>query len=105
MTLLLCTLFVVLVGTSGLFLAYARPENIERPLMVGILTTATSLAAGWLLWLEWHQGDPNRAGSPILYALLAVAGFGLGRAIDAIMGPRRLSADERQATLGAELSD
>ena len=105
MTLLLATLFVVLVAVFGMFLTYARPENIERPFMVGALTTATSLVAGWLLWLQWHQGDPNRAGSAVAFALFAVSGFAIGRAIDVAMGPRTMSADERQATLGAELAD
>lgn len=105
MTLLLASLFVALVAVFGMFLAYARPENIERPLMVGALTTLTAVVSGWLLWLEWHQGAPNGSGTTIAFALFAVAGFALGRAVDAIMGPRRETADERQATLGAELAD
>ena len=104
MTLLLCTLFVALVGTFGVFLTFARPENIERPFMVGAITTATSLLAGWLLWLQWQSFTPS-AGSAIAFALLAVAGFGIGRAIDVTLGARRLTADERQATLGADLAD
>ena len=105
MTLLLATLFVVLVAVFGLFLSFARPENIERPFMVGFLTTMTSLVAGWLLWLQWRQGDTEGGGSAIAFALFAVSGFAVGRAIDAVMGPRTVSADERQATLGAELAD
>lgn len=105
MTLLLATLFVALVVTFGVFLSFARPENIERPFMVGLMTTVTGLIAGWLLWLEWQQGGGARSGSSIAYALFAASGFALGRAIDMIMGPRTLSADERQATLGAELAD
>lgn len=104
MVLFLSTLFVVLVGVFGLFLTFSRPENIERPFMVGALTTVTSLFAGWLLWLQW-QSFTRSTGSEVAFALLAVAGFGFGRAIDAAMGPRRMSADERQATLGADLAD
>lgn len=105
MTLLLCELFVTLVGVFGMFLAFARPENIERPLMVGALTTATALLSGWLLWLETQHGNPNHQGIAVAYALFALTGFALGRAIDVVMGPRRASADERQATLGADLAD
>ncbi len=104
MVLFLCTLFVVLAGVFGMFLAFARPENIERPFMVGVMTTVTSYLAGWLLWLQWHSNAPS-AGSAVAFALLAVAGFGIGRAVDVAMGPRRLTADERQATLGADLAD
>lgn len=104
MTLILVTLFVVTVGTFGIFLAFARPENIERPLLVGALTTLTALISGWLVWLEWHQGA-DRPGSAIAFGLFAVSGFALGRALDTILGPRTVSADDRQATLGADLSD
>ncbi len=105
MTLLLATIFVVLVGTFGTFLAFARPENIERPYMVGLLTTITSMVAGWLLWIEWRQGTPDHHGIAVAYAAFALFGFALGRGIDLVMGPRRGSADERQATLGADLAD
>lgn len=94
-----------LVGLFGLFLAFARAENIERPLMVGMLTTSTALLSGWLLWLEARHGDPAHQGIAVAYALFALSGFALGRAIDVIIGPRRETADERQATLGAELAD
>lgn len=105
MTLFLCSGFVLLAAVFGMFLLYARPENIERPILVGSLTSLTAFVAGWLLWLQSHQGNPDKAGSAVLFALIPVAGFALGRGIDAIMGPRRATADERQATLGAELSD
>ena len=87
-----------------MFLAFARPENIERPFMVGAMTTASSFLAGWLIWLQWHSYTRS-AGSEVAFAFLAVAGFGLGRALDVAMGPRPLSADERQGTLGADLAD
>ena len=105
MALLFATIFVSLAVVFGLFLMFARPENIERPFMVGGLTTATSLISGWLLWLQWQEGDTTRSGSAIAFALFAMAGFAIGRAIDVAMGPRTMTADERQATLGAELAD
>ena len=104
MVLFLCTGFVILAVTFGLFLMFANPENIERPFMVGAFTTTTSLLAGWLLWLQWHSFSRS-AGIAALSALLAMSGFGLGRMLDVAMGARRLTADERQATLGADLSD
>ncbi len=88
-----------------MFLTFARPENIERPFMVGAFTTATACVAGWLLWLEWHTGTPGSSGSAIAFSLFAVSGFALGRAIDTIMGPRTRAADDRQSTLGADLAD
>lgn len=106
MTLLLATLFVALVAMFGLFLMFARAENIERPFMVGGLTVATAAISSWLLWLEWQTGVPGgHAGSAVAFALFSASGFALGRAIDAIMGAKVHSADERQATLGAELAD
>lgn len=106
MTLLLATLFVAVVTMFGVFLAFARPENIERPFMVSLFTLATALVSGWLLWLEWQTpGGANHSGSAVAFALFSVSGFALGRAVDTIMGPLTHSADERQATLGAELAD
>jgi len=106
MTLLLATLFVALVTMFGVLLMFARTENIERPFMVGLFTTGTALLAGWLLWLEWQQAaTTSSSGTAIAFALFSVSGFALGRAVDVIMGPRTHSAEERQATLGAELAD
>ena len=105
MTLILCSGFVLLAAVFGMFLLYARPENIERPILVGTLTSLSAFVAGWLLWLQSHQGNPDKTGSAVLFALIPIAGFALGKGIDTIMGPRRQTADERQATLGADLSD
>ncbi len=106
MTLLLASIFVAIVVTFGVFLTFARPENIERPFMVGALTTTTGMIAGWLLWLEWHQATPDsHPGSAVAFALFAASGFALGRAIDTILGARAHSAEESQATLGADLAD
>ena len=105
MVLFFGTLFVILVAVFGMFLTFARPENMERPFLVGALTTLTSLLAGWPLWLQWHRFDHGGAGFTVLCCLLAASGFGFGRAIDFAMGARRETADELQATLGADLSD
>ena len=105
MILLLAALFVTLVTTFGVFLAFANPANIERPFMVAVMTTFTGLLAGWLLWLEWHQGVPGKTGTAVAFSLLAISGFVLGRAVDRAMGPRIRPADERQSTLGADLAD
>ena len=105
MILLLASIFVAMVVIFGVFLSFARPENIERPFLVGVLTTVTSLAAAGLLWTEWQQGGAGHAGTAVAYSLFAASGFALGRAVDTILGPRTMSADERQATLGAELAD
>ena len=104
MVLLLATIFVGLVVTFGVFLTYARPENIERPFMVGALTTLTGMIAAWLLWQEWHGGTGS-AGRAATFALIAVSGFALGRGIDVAMGARPINEDDRQATQGAELAD
>jgi hypothetical protein len=106
MTLFLATLFVALVAMFGVLLMFARPENIERPFMVGGFTVATAGISSWLMWLEWQSsGAANHGGTAVAFALFAASGFALGRAIDQIMGPMAHSADERQATLGAELAD
>jgi hypothetical protein len=105
MVLLLATLFVVLMLVFGTALVFARPENIERPFMVGAITTSASLVSCGLMWVEWHRGTPGSAGVEIAFALLPLFAFFVGRAIDYTMGPRRESVDERQATLGAELAD
>ena len=104
MVLFLCTGFIILCGVFGVFLTFARPENIERPFMVGVLTTVTSALGGWIVWLQWKSFSPS-TGLEIAACLLAVAGFAIGRAVDLAMGAGRLDADERQATLGADLSD
>lgn len=104
MTLILASLFVILVAFFGICLTFARPENIERPFMVGAMTFATAAIASWLMWLQWRTGGGS-AGLAVAIALFAVSGFGVGRALDMILGPGRSDADDRQATLGAELAD
>lgn len=105
MELLLATIFVALVATFGAFLMFARPENIERPFMVGVLTLATSLVALWMIFDDWQRGPTIGMGSAISRSLLALLGFGVGRVFDMILGPRMSRTQDREATIGADLAD
>lgn len=95
------------VGTAVLFglgLLFVRAARIERSLLVGLMTIATALIAGFVL--SSMNAATFGAGDMVSLLLVAFLGFGVGWAYDALMGPLPLSSrDEREATLGSDLAD
>lgn len=100
---LLACLFVAMVGLFGAFLLFARAENIERNYLVGTLTVLFVVIAGVMLW----QVPAASQTGPVLLSisLTSLVGFGFGRLVDYLMGPRAEPSDNTEATLGADLAD
>ena len=102
---LLACVFVGFMVLVGIFTLFVRAENIERNVLVGMLTLATSLIAVCLLVHDSHHGFPYGAPSVVAICLLALFGFFLGRILDLILGPQLHSSETREATLGVDLAD
>src|SRR5579862_7973950 len=93
-------LFVGCAVLLGLLTLFVRAENIERNVLVGSLTLATSLIAVALLHHDWAINFPYGGWTLTWICILAVFGFGIGRALDHMLGAREHSADSREETLG-----
>lgn len=97
---ILAVIFVAIVGLFGAALMFARAENIERNYLVGGLTLLTSCVAG--IMLAGLPSSAQTSATLISISLISVLGYGLGRGIDLILGPRDHTD---QGTLGADLAD
>lgn len=100
---ILTVVFVAVMALFGLFAMFVRAEHIERNYLVGGLTVAGAAIAGVMLA---ELPVPSQTG-PILLsiALISLFGYGFGRLIDYLMGPRFDPVDSTQPTLGADLAD
>lgn len=97
---IVAVIFVGIVGLFGAALMFARAENIERNYLVGGLTLLTACISGVML-----AGLPSSAQTSATLtsiSLVSVLGYGVGRGIDLILGPRD-HADK--SSLGADLAD
>jgi hypothetical protein len=97
---ILAVVFVAAVGVFGAALMFARAENIERNYLVGGLTLLTASVAG--IMLASLPAASQSSATLTSISLVSVLGYGIGRGIDLILGPRD-HAD--QGTLGADLAD
>ena len=101
----LACIFVGFCTAVGIFTLFVRAENIERNVLVGLLTLATCLLAFVVLGFDDRNGFQMGTGGLISVCLLAAFGFGLGRVLDYLLGPLTHSPDSREAVLGADLAD
>lgn len=97
---ILAVVFVAIVGLFGAGLMFARAENIERNYLVGGLTLLTACVAG--IMLAGLAPAAQTSATLTSISLVSILGYGIGRGIDLILGPRD-HAD--QGTLGADLAD
>jgi hypothetical protein len=73
---------------AGLFVLFARSENIERPFVVGALTMSSSLIA--MIMLDHLRRIDYRFHFTDLLGVCVVAslGFLIGRILDRLLGPK-----------------
>lgn len=97
---ILAVIFVAIVGLFGAALMFARAENIERNYLVGGLTLLTACVAG--VMLAGLPSGSQTSATLTSISLVSVLGYGIGRGVDLILGPRDHTD---QGTLGADLAD
>ncbi len=90
----------------GLGLLFVRASRIERNVLVGGCTLATSLLAALILGSQSADTGQFTLGQALSIGCLSVLGFGIGWLYDRLAGPKAMSStDDLEATLGAELAD
>jgi hypothetical protein len=90
----------------GLGLLFVRASRIERNVLVGACTLATSLLGAFILGSQSGYTGEFTLGQALSIGCLSILGFGVGWLYDRLAGPKSMaSKDDREATLGAELAD
>ncbi|AIE87045.1 hypothetical protein [Fimbriimonas ginsengisoli] len=101
---ILAVVFVGIMVLFGLSLLFVKAENIERNLLVGVLTLLCAGIAGVML-AELPVASQTGAVLTSI-TLVSIFGYVVGRIIDYFLGPVEESEEDiKHPTLGADLAD
>jgi len=91
---------------SGIGILFVRARNIERRWLVAIATLIGATIGTYLLSTQPVWAGGRGVALPWLAGLISVLGFIVGRAVDAMLGPRPPSAMRPdRSTYGADLAE